>query len=414
MLSNLQIELIQSTVPVLREQSVAITQAMYRRMFTDNPEVARMFNPSHMHPGGQTGALAGAIVAYAEHLRDLDALKDALAVIVHKHVALQVQPEQYAIVGGHLLAAITEVLDDAATPELMAAWAEAYGFLAGVCIDAEKAIYTAQTEVPKGWSGLREFVVTKKRMETPNIASLWVRPSDGGELPTFAPGQHVSVALPGADDLALRQYSLAQAPGGDRWRLTIKAEPACQVSKPGVVSNRIVRTLEQGTTLLLSMPSGSFVFDPHAGEHPIALLAGGVGITPIFSMVASSVAAKPERPVLLIHAAIDKRSRPLDGELRELAAAHSSVDLVCVHERPAADERIGHDYHRKGRVDQHALRELLPSTSSERATLEVWTCGPHGFMASVDAALEALGIASERRHFEFFGPARALRGCPIG
>src|SRR5690606_31607060 len=141
----------------------------------------------------------------------------------------QVQPEHYAIVGEHLLAAIVEVLGDAATPELMTAWTEAYGFLAGVCIDAEKTIYTAQTEVPNGWSGLREFVIVQKRMETPDIASLWIRPVDNGELPSFAPGQHVSVALPGGDDLALRQYSLAQAPGGERWRLTIKAEPACEV-----------------------------------------------------------------------------------------------------------------------------------------------------------------------------------------
>src|SRR5690606_6542591 len=98
----------------------------------------------------------------------------------------------------------------------------------------------------------------QKRMETPDIASLWIRPVDNGELPSFAPGQHVSVALPGGDDLALRQYSLAQAPGGERWRLTIKAEPACEVAEPGVVSNQLVRGLEPGTVLRLTMPSGSF------------------------------------------------------------------------------------------------------------------------------------------------------------
>src|SRR5690606_163866 len=139
----------------------------------------------------------------------------------------------------------------------------------------------------------------------------------------------------------------------------------------------LVRGLEPGTVLRLTMPSGSFVGDPQGGQHPIALLAGGVGNTPLFSMAAACVAAQPKRPVLLIHAAFDKRSRPLDGELRELAAAYPSVELICVHEQPGADERLGDDYHRRGRVDEQALRGLLPSDPSERATLEFWTCGPH-------------------------------------
>jgi nitric oxide dioxygenase len=405
-----QIELIRATIPVLREQAIPITQAMYRRMFAADPEVARMFNPSHMHPSGQQGALAGAIVAYAEHLDNLEVLHDALAVIVHKHVAVQVQPAQYAIVGKHLLAAIAEVLGEAATPELMQAWAAAYGALADVCIAAERGVYQAQASSSSGWTGLREFEVIERRAETPTITSLRVCPSDHGRLPEFLPGQHVSVALPGAEGLALRQYSITQRPGGDSWRFVIKAEPAIEGHEPGVVSTRLNHDLEVGAKLQLSMPCGCFTLDPKAGAHPIVLLAGGVGVTPLFSMVAASAAAQPDRPVLFIHAALDARSRPLDVDLRELAKRTPGLSFVRVHERPNADEQGGADYDHTGRLDAERLAALLPADPRERAELECWTCGPDGFMLAVDAALDGLGIPSDRRHYEFFGPARPLTG----
>lgn len=405
MLSPKHVELIKSSLPALREAAIPITQAMYRRMFAANPEVARMFNPSHMHPEGQQGALAGSIVAYAEHLEDLDALGDALAVIVHKHVAVQVKPEQYAIVGGHLLAAITEVLGDAATPELMDAWTAAYGVLAKVCIEAEGAVYEAQRSAEGGWEGLREFEVVERKAETPTITSLWLSPvDDRGPLPSFAPGQHVSVALPGAEELALRQYSLVQAPGGDRWRVVVKAEPGQGSHAPGVVSNRLSHELETGARVKLTMPCGSFTLDPAAGDRPVVLLAGGVGITPLYSMAAALVAAKPERELLVVHAARDRASRPLDAELRALA---ENMTLVRIHEQPGADEQAGRDYDREGRLERAILEERLAALGGPGA-VECWTCGPHAFMIAVDEALEALGVASERRHYEFFGPARPL------
>ncbi|KIG16701.1 Flavohemoprotein (Hemoglobin-like protein) (Flavohemoglobin) (Nitric oxide dioxygenase) [Enhygromyxa salina] len=403
-----QIELIRASLPTLREQAIPITQAMYRRMFAANPEVARMFNPAHMHPDGQQGALAGAIVAYAEHLDELEVLHDALAVIVHKHVAVQVQPIQYDVVGGHLLAAIAEVLGDAATPELMDTWAAAYGELADVCIAAERGVYEQQRVAPGGWTGLREFEVVERRALTPMITSLRVSPVDRQRLPTFAPGQHVSVALPGADSLALRQYSITQAPGGDSWRFVIKAEPARDQHEPGVVSNRLTQALELGAKLNLTMPCGCFTLDPTAGDHAIVLLAGGVGVTPLFSMAAASVAAKPARPLLFVHAALDRSSRPLEADLRELANVAPGFRYVRIHEQPAATERLGVDYDHVGLLDHARLTSLLPADPVERAEIECWTCGPDGFMVSVDAALERLAVPRARRHFEFFGPARPL------
>ncbi|PRQ06144.1 globin domain-containing protein [Enhygromyxa salina] len=403
-----QIELIRASLPILREQAVAITQAMYRRMFTANPEVAKMFNPSHMHPDGQQGALAGAIVAYAEHLDELEVLHDALAVIVHKHVAVQVQPAQYEVVGEHLLAAIAEVLGDAATPELMHTWAAAYRELADVCIAAERGVYEQQRRTTAGWTGLREFEVIERSVETPSITSLRVRPVDRGPLPSFAPGQHVSVALPGAESLALRQYSIAQAPGGDSWRFVIKAEPARDQAEPGVVSTRLTQALELGAKLSLTMPCGCFTHDPAAGDHPIVLLAAGVGVTPLLSMAAASVVAKPERPLLFVHAALDRQSRPLDDDLRQLAERAPGFRFVRIHEQPDATERLGADYDHAGYLDHARLAELLPADPRERAYVECWTCGPVGFMVAVNEALERLGVPSARRHIEFFGPARPL------
>lgn len=139
-LSESTVEIVKATIPVLQEYGVAITTRMYEIMFSNYPDVKKMFSGA---PDEQPNILATAVAAYAMNIDNLGALAEAVEKMVVAHVRTGVQPEHYPIVGESLLAAMKEVLGDAATPEILDAWGEAYFFLADILIEAEKKAYAA-------------------------------------------------------------------------------------------------------------------------------------------------------------------------------------------------------------------------------------------------------------------------------
>ena len=144
MLSQKTIEIVKSTVPVLKEHGLEITKTFYKTMFTNNPEVKEMFNMDKQESGEQPKALAMTILAAAQNIDNLEVLLPAVKKIGNIHVNSNVKPEHYPIVGKNLLLAIKEVLGDAATEDVLNAWAEAYEVIAKVFIDVEKDIYIDQ------------------------------------------------------------------------------------------------------------------------------------------------------------------------------------------------------------------------------------------------------------------------------
>jgi nitric oxide dioxygenase len=140
-ISQHTIDIVKSTAPVLKEHGKTITARMYEIMFENHPEVKSQFDMSAQANGTQPDKLATAVYAYATHIDDLGALKTAVDKIAHRHVATHVLPEQYPIVGECLLQAIQDVLEDAATPEVITAWGEAYRALADIFINREQQIY---------------------------------------------------------------------------------------------------------------------------------------------------------------------------------------------------------------------------------------------------------------------------------
>ena len=140
-LSGNTIAIVKATVPALEAHGLTITRRMYERMFK-NEEIRDLFNQSHHgETGSQPKALADAVLAYARNIENLSALGGAVERIVQKHVALNILPEHYPFVAEALLGAIGDVLGDAATPDILAAWGEAYWFLAEILIGREATIY---------------------------------------------------------------------------------------------------------------------------------------------------------------------------------------------------------------------------------------------------------------------------------
>jgi nitric oxide dioxygenase len=144
MVSPKTIEIVKATAPIIRERGEEITRRMYEIAFAERPDYKRSFETTwmqHLDGGGQAHKLAAAVYAYATHIDRLDELTAAVDHIAHRHVATRILPEQYPLIGAKLLQAMKEVLQEAATDEVIAAWAEAYEVLANIFIEKEKAIY---------------------------------------------------------------------------------------------------------------------------------------------------------------------------------------------------------------------------------------------------------------------------------
>ena len=132
--------LVKATAPALQQHGVEITTRMYQRLFVD-PEIKALFDQAAQESGEQPKRLAAAILAFAQNVDNLGALGSAVERMAARHVETHIKPEHYPAVAGALLPAIRDVLGEAATDEVLAAWGEAYWFLADVLITREAELY---------------------------------------------------------------------------------------------------------------------------------------------------------------------------------------------------------------------------------------------------------------------------------
>ncbi len=400
MLTQETIATVSATVPALAEHGHAIVQRFYAHLFETHPELKNMFNVRHQERGEQQQALARAVYAYAAHIADPHLLDPVLRRISHKHASLGVQPAQYPVVGEHLLAAIQEELGDAATPEILHAWAEAYEVLATSLIGLEDELYRAAAEQPGGWTGWRDFVVRQKQPESTVITSFLLEPRDGQPVADFHPGQYVSLRVP-VPQLGLqqiRQYSLSDAPNGRSYRISVKRESGSGVADTaGYVSLVLHDHIGEGDEVQLSAPSGDFYIDMDA-TTPVVLISGGVGLTPLISML-SGLLQYPEREVVFVHGARNSAMHAMRDYVRAAVTQHPRLASFVFYDAPLPTDVQGLDYDYLGLVD---LRLIAGAVIRPEA--DYYLCGPLPFMRMQHEALRALGVHPAQIHYEVFGP----------
>lgn len=141
MLDQKTIDIVKSTVPVLKEYCLEITTTFYKNMFEENKDIEHMFDMSRQISGEQPKALAMAILLAAQNIDNFSAITPEVNKIAESHCNTNVKPEHYPIVGKNLLRAIKEILKDDATDEIIEAWGKAYEVLAEVLINREAEIY---------------------------------------------------------------------------------------------------------------------------------------------------------------------------------------------------------------------------------------------------------------------------------
>ena len=396
------IALIKATIPALEAHGLTITKRMYERLFRDEA-MRDLFNQSHHgETGSQPKALALAVLAYARHIDDLGALSGAVERIAQKHVALNILPEHYPFVADALLGAIQDVLGDAATAEICAAWGEAYWFLAHILIGREAEIARDLAHKPGGWNGWRDFVVESVTEESETIRSFVLAPRDGGPVLRHEPGQYLGmlIDLPGQGVLK-RNYSISCAPNDRAYRITVKREE--RPGEPaGIVSNWLHAEAKPGTALRLAPPAGDFFLD-RSTKTPVVLVSGGVGLTPMLSMLETLVETGADRPVWYVHGSISGRFHAMREHVRGLAARAPNIEVRTFYAVPEDGDRQGIDYDADGLITADWLARETPLTEAT-----YYLCGPKPFLASLVHGLARHGVPAERVRFEFFGPADEL------
>ncbi|TFW33199.1 NO-inducible flavohemoprotein [Massilia horti] len=399
MLTQQTKDTVKATAPVLAEHGYDIIKHFYRSLLGTHPELKNVFNMRHQEKGQQQEALARAVYAYAANIEDPSSLKAVLEGIANKHVSLDVKPEQYPIVGEHLLGAIKAVLGDAASEGVISAWAQAYGNLADILMGRESELREATVSESGGWNGWRDFVVASKQPESDVITSFVLEPADGGPVVGFEPGQYIGVALqvPRLGLQQIRQYSLSDAPNGRSYRISVKREGGPDPASAGYVSTLLHDQVQVGDTLRLSAPHGDFFIDVNAST-PVVLISGGVGLTPMVSMLIR-VLQSPEREIVFVHGARNSRVHAMKDRLRQAAATHPNFKLFIFYNEPLPEDQQGRDYDFAGLVDldKIASQIMLPDA-------DYYICGPIPFMRLQHDVLLNRGIKEPRIHYEVFGP----------
>ncbi|MFY4720033.1 globin domain-containing protein [Streptomyces sp. LaBMicrA B280] len=387
MLSEKSAATVRATLPAVGAAIEQITERFYARLFDAHPELLRdLFNRGNQASGAQKSALAGSIAAFAGHLVEHpDQRPDAmLSRIAHKHASLGVVPEQYPVVHENLFAAIAEILGEAVTPEVAAAWTEVYWLMANALIAIEKRLYEES-----GGQEFREWEVVGREEETADVVSFRVRPVDGSPVRGFRAGQYVSVGVKLADGARqIRQYSLSGAPGEDVRQFSVKRVHG-GATPDGEVSGQLHARVRVGDVLELSEPYGDLVLDGVAGR-PLLLASAGIGVTPMVAMLAALAADGHEAPVTVVHGDRSPADHALRVAHRAYADKLADSDVSFFYERDAVPGS------RTGLVDLSGI-DIAPGTCA-------YLCGPLPFMRAVRGQLIERGVAPADIHYEVFGP----------
>ena len=265
------------------------------------------------------------------------------------------------------------------------------------------------------WAGQRSFVVQRKVQEDAlaQVNSFYLVAQDGKPLPPFLPGQFLTFALEvptasGATQAITRCYSLSDAPRPDYYRISVKRAPAPVggAHPAGVSSNYLHDHVEVGSLLQVRAPAGHFYID--RSDAPVVLIGGGIGITPMLSMLNWCLKEQPTREVWLFYGVRNRAELVMHTHLKDLAGKHANFHLhLCLSDPQAGDldgDPADSVHHHRSRVDVALLRRLLPLKP-----YHYYLCGPTPMLKSLVPALEDWGVPDARIHFEAFGPASIPR-----
>lgn len=260
---------------------------------------------------------------------------------------------------------------------------------------AAKAKARLQRERP--WEGIRPLLVTAVVDECTDVRSFYLADPEGKPLPPFLPGQYLTFHLPAdaskPDAKVVRCYSLSDRPREEYYRVSVKR------FEGGAGSHWLHDNVQAGNLLPVAAPAGDFTFQAER-KTPVVLIAGGIGITPIVSMLNTLLHTGSKRDVYLVLGMRNGSEFPFQQHLLQVLEAAPHVRPFFAFSQPQDNETVGEDFHHIGHVTLDYLREVLPSNN-----FRFFLCGPPRMMQTLVPGLLDWGVPDDRVHFEAFGPA---------
>jgi len=383
---------IEATLPVVAENIDEIATRFYTHLFGEHPELLDgTFNRGNQAEKSQQMALAASVAVFASSLVKVPEQlpEHLLNRIAHKHASLGITPAQYDVVHDNLFWAIVDVLGDAVTPEVAAAWDEVYWLMAYALINQERGLYSARGVRPETvW---RDWEVAEKVEETEDVVTFKVRKTDDRLVKTSLPGQYVTVQVPLPDGVRQpRQYSLTKADDGEHRQFSVKRVRGGD-TPAGEVSNFLCDSVDVGDRLTMSLPFGDVVLDD---SRPVVFASAGIGVTPMAGMLSHLAAAGSQLPITVLHADVDEASFALRHQV-----------LEDVRFLPGAS---AHVWYEKGAESSLPVEVHAGQMNLEDAKLPedagYYLCGPLPFMRAVRNALLDRGVPPRDIQYEVFGP----------
>ena len=262
------------------------------------------------------------------------------------------------------------------------------------------------------WNGFRKFRIVSKVKETYDITSFYLAPHDGRPLPGFSPGQYLTFQLnpPDNPQPVIRCYSLSDSPyHPDRYRVSIKRVPPPKKQPdvpPGLASNYFHDSLNENDIVDVKAPSGNFYINMDA-KTPVVLLSGGVGITPVLSMLNALVEIESQREIWFFLGVRNRKEHVMKEHLESVAKENPNVNLKICYSRPDESDKRDEDYHVEGRVTVDTLKSFLASNN-----YDFYMCAPPPMIKDLRENLAEWGVPKANVHFEAFGAATVKKIKP--
>jgi uncharacterized protein len=266
-----------------------------------------------------------------------------------------------------------------------------------VIVDIDEAVRLDRV-LPLRWSkprgSIRSLRVMRKTRESDDVVSFELVARDGAALPDFDAGQHLPIELDIGDERqpVHRTYSLSNAPGQGRYRISVKRESG------GLVSNRLQDVIDEGAIVSAGAPAGDFVLA--CSGRPVVLIGAGIGVTPLVSMLHRLTAGTSQRPIVFIHGVRDGAHHPFAAEVRDVAKRNPNVRVHVAYSRPRTEDRPGMAYDEAGRITRDVIEKLVGGLDAD-----FYLCGPPAFLSDIAVTLDALGVEAHRIRTETFSQA---------
>lgn len=242
------------------------------------------------------------------------------------------------------------------------------------------------------WTG--KLRVGKIIQETWNVKTFHLLPPDGEVLPfAYLPGQYLTFTLNIDGKTIRRSYTIASTPSRKgHCQVTIKRE------EMGLVSRHMHDKVQEGDLLAVAAPSGKFTFTG-VESGSVALLAAGVGITPLMSMLRNMCDGKWDGQIYLVYS----NKTPMDiifrAEIEQLQQVNPNLHVIMTLTRAEGTDWAG----ATGRVDAMLLERMIP----EPHNIPYYLCGPASMLSATGDLLLKMGVPKANIHTESFGTTPA-------